>query len=109
MIHQLIHHPLTLTQGTVAMMLMKITVILRVEIVNKIIIAHLNRNSIRNKFNVLPELITRKIDILFISETKINTYFPSPFTFLDFPSPFTFLDFLLLLYLIVRNLGESSI
>ena len=56
--------------------------------VNRIIIAHLNINSIRNKFDVLAELITRKIDILLISETRINESFPSPqFHIFGYPTP----------------------
>ena len=38
------------------------------------IIAHLNLNSIRNKFTCLAEVIRNHIDILMISETKINVH-----------------------------------
>ena len=57
--------------------------------INRIIIAHLYINTFRNKFDVLAELITRKIDILLISETKINESFPSPqFHIFGYSTPF---------------------
>ena len=37
---------------------------------NKIIMGHLNINSLRNKFELLSSLIGGKIEILMISETK---------------------------------------
>ena len=37
---------------------------------NKIIMEHLNINSLRNKFELLSSLIGGKIEILMISETK---------------------------------------
>ena len=43
---------------------------------NKLIFAHLNINSIRNKFDNLSKLIRGKVDILLISETKIDDSFP---------------------------------
>ena len=43
---------------------------LRVEYSNKIIMEHLNIDSIRNKFELLSSLIGGKIDILMIGETK---------------------------------------
>ena len=43
---------------------------------NKIILAHLNINSIRNKFDCLSEQVKGNIDILLISETKIDGSFP---------------------------------
>ena len=56
---------------------------------NKIIFAHLNINSIRNKFDQLADLIKKKkkkkkkIDVLMISESKIDDYFPDSEFFLD--------------------------
>ena len=44
---------------------------------NNLIIAHLNINSIRNKFDLLKELVSIKIDILMISETKLDSSFLS--------------------------------
>ena len=43
---------------------------MRIKHVNKLIIAHLNINSLRNKFEFLVEFIRGKVDILMISETK---------------------------------------
>ena len=43
---------------------------------NHIIIAHLNINSVRNKFEMLKEVVDNKIDILLISETKLDDTLP---------------------------------
>ena len=43
---------------------------------NRILIAHLNINSLRNKFEILKETVTNKVDILLISETKLDSSFP---------------------------------
>ena len=43
---------------------------------NRIIIAYLNINPIRNKFEMLKEVVGNKIDILLISETKLDDTFP---------------------------------
>ena len=43
---------------------------------NKIIIGHLNINSIRNKFECLKYIIDKNVDILLISETKLDETFP---------------------------------
>ena len=50
---------------------------LRVKYSNKIIMGHLNINSIRNKFELLSSLIGGKIDILMISEAKLGATFPT--------------------------------
>ena len=42
----------------------------------RILIADLNINSLRNKFEILKETITNKVDILLISETKLDSSFP---------------------------------
>ena len=49
---------------------------LRIDNINRIIIAHLNINSIRNKIDMLSDIVTDKIDILCITETKIDDTFP---------------------------------
>ena len=49
---------------------------LRKENLNKLIIAYLNINSLRNKLEFLKEQIQDNIDILMISETKIDASFP---------------------------------
>ena len=48
---------------------------------NHIIIGHLNINSVRNKFEELVNLTSGNIDIICISETKLDSSFPvSQFT-----------------------------
>ena len=48
----------------------------RTKSVNKLIIAHLNINSLINKFEFLVDFIRVKIDSLMISETKMYESFP---------------------------------
>ena len=43
---------------------------------NCIIITHLNISSIRNKTEMLKEVLGNKIDVLLISETKLDDTFP---------------------------------
>ena len=50
---------------------------LRIKNLNKIIIAHLNINSIRNKFEMLALLFQGVIDILMICKTNIYDSFPT--------------------------------
>ena len=45
---------------------------IRIKNANRLIIGHLNVNSLRNKFEMLEELIKDKIDIFLIPETKLN-------------------------------------
>ena len=57
----------------------------------KIIVAHININSIRNKFEMLCEFINGNVDILLISETKIDESFPTyQFSISVFSSPFRY-------------------
>ena len=42
-----------------------------------LILGHLNINLIRNKFNALTYVIGNNIDIILISETKIDDTFPT--------------------------------
>ena len=49
---------------------------LRVNNPLKIIVGQLNTNSIRNKFDALCSVFKQKIDILLVSETKIDDTFP---------------------------------
>ena len=46
---------------------------------NKIIFAHLNINSIKNKFEELISQVKGTIDVLMISETKIDDSFNQPY------------------------------
>ena len=48
----------------------------RLKNTNKVILAHLNINSIRNKFSCLKELVSDNIDVLVIEETKLDETFP---------------------------------
>ena len=57
--------------------------------VNKLTIAHLNINSLRNKFEFLISLIKCNIDILMISETKLDQSFSTnQFLINGFSAPF---------------------
>ena len=42
----------------------------------KIVVAHLNINSIRNKFDFLADIGKDNVDILMISESKLDDSFP---------------------------------
>ena len=56
---------------------------------NKLIIGHLNINSIRYKFEYLKYIIDNNIDILLISETKLDNTFPNgQFLMNSFHPPF---------------------
>ena len=43
---------------------------------NKLVVAHLNINSLRLKFDGLAQKITGNVDILMISQTKLDNSFP---------------------------------
>merc|ERR1712074_292301 len=49
---------------------------LRKSNLDRIIIGHLNINSIRNKIYNLADIVSDRIDILLITETKIDHTFP---------------------------------
>ena len=62
---------------------------LRINNINNIIVAHLNINSFRNKFEMLSDFMSGKINILLISETKLDDAFPSlNFKIAGYSSPF---------------------
>ena len=62
---------------------------IRIKNANRLIIGHLNVNSLRNKFEMLEELIKDKIDIFLISETKLDSSFPSgQFVIKGYSTPF---------------------
>ena len=56
---------------------------LRVRNHNRIIIGNLNINSIANKFEQLKSIIRGKIDILIITETKLDESFPNAQFFME--------------------------
>ena len=44
---------------------------------NRLIFTYININSLRNKFEMLQEVIGNNVDVLLISETKLDPSFPS--------------------------------
>ena len=56
---------------------------LRLRNIDKIIIGHININSIRNKIHLLADMIRGRVDILLISETKLDSSFPKPQFFIQ--------------------------
>ena len=50
---------------------------LRLKSLNRLTSAHLNINSVGNKFNSLSDIIENNIDILMISERKLDSSFPN--------------------------------
>ena len=62
---------------------------MRMDNLNKLVFAHLNINSIQNKFESLADIIKDNIGILMISETKVDDSFLDGRFFLDgFGTPF---------------------
>ena len=62
---------------------------LRLNNANKLVIDYLNINYLRNKFEFLNSLIKDNIDILMISETKLDQSFPTnQFMINVFSAPF---------------------
>ena len=58
---------------------------------DKLILGHLNINSIRNKFEALKFIIDNNIDIFLISETKLDDSFPTAqFLIKGFSAPYGF-------------------
>ena len=58
---------------------------------NKLVLAQININSIRNKFDILVKQITNNVDILMISETKLDNSFPGgQFLIPAYSSPYRF-------------------
>ena len=61
----------------------------RIKNLNRIVLAHLNINSLRNKFDLLIDQIKGNVDVLVISETKLDDSFPTgQFKILGYASPF---------------------
>ena len=62
---------------------------LRIKNLKRVIISQINLNSIRNKIELLSEADLGNIDILMVSETKIDMSFPtSQFVIQGFAEPF---------------------
>ena len=49
--------------------------VIRQENVNHVIFAHLNINSVRNKFDMLAHQIIGNVDVIVISEIKLDASF----------------------------------
>ena len=63
----------------------------RIANINRGMIGHININSIRNKFEMLSNSIKDNLDILMISETKLDSTFPShQFTIKGYAAPIRF-------------------
>ena len=63
----------------------------RIANINRLMINHINTNSIRNKFETLPNSIKGNLDILMISRTKLGSTFPSnQFTTEGYAAPIRF-------------------
>ena len=64
---------------------------IRINNLKNVIIGQLNINSLRNKFNDLVELIHGNLDILVITETKLNDSFPEKqFLMSGYKKPYRF-------------------
>ena len=62
---------------------------LKIKNINRPIFAHININSVRYKFNSLKSIIKDNVDVLLISETKLDASFPvSQFTISGYSRPF---------------------
>ena len=62
---------------------------IRVSNVNRLIIGHLNINSLRNKFEALKLIVKGNLDILIITESKLDETFPvNQFIIEGFSPPF---------------------
>ena len=67
---------LRIVEAQISLTLLQIIPI-RLKNPNRLIFAHININSLRNKFEMLQEVIENNIDVLLISETKSDASFPS--------------------------------
>ena len=56
---------------------------IRVSNINKLVIAQLNINSLRNKFEDLKAILLNNIDILIINESKLENSFPTHQLFIE--------------------------
>ena len=62
---------------------------LKIKNINRLVIGHLNINSIRRKFDSLKTIVDSNIDILVITETKLDESFPiNMFDIEGYMSPF---------------------
>ena len=62
---------------------------IRIKNIHRVVIGQININSLRNKFDFLSSLISGNIDILLITETKLDNSFPeAQFHIEGFASPY---------------------
>ena len=62
---------------------------MRVKYVNKLLIGNLNINSVAAKFDQLKVIVQGKLDILVITETKLDSSFPNKQFLIDgFSDPY---------------------
>ena len=62
---------------------------LRLKCKNKLITGHLNINSLPNKFDQLRDIVQGKLDVLVLTETKLDSSFPTnQFIIPGFSQPF---------------------
>ena len=62
---------------------------MRLKNLNKLIIAHVNINSIRAKFEQISFIIRDNVDILVVGETKLDDTFPkNQFLIEDYSQPY---------------------
>ena len=67
--------------------------ILRIRNLNKFIISQININSIRNKIELLSEAVLGDIDILMVSEIKVDmSFLASQFVIQGFSAPFRLIE-----------------
>ena len=58
--------------------------------VNRVVIGNLNISSLPNKFNQLKEIVIKYVDILGLTERKLDNYFPNSQFLVDgFSEPFS--------------------
>ena len=58
---------------------------------NRLVLAHININSIRNNFDILVQQITNNVDVFIISETRLDNSFPEgQFLIPGYSSPYRF-------------------
>ena len=51
--------------------------LLRIQNMGKSIVGYLNINSVRNKFDAFKEIAAKSMDVLMMTETKIDATFPT--------------------------------
>ena len=63
------------TKVVVKRVLLEILKKIRINNVNRVLIEHININSVSTKFDILPSMVKDNIQILTVLETKIDSFF----------------------------------